>query len=434
MILKIVLLILALVLLFWILCEAIGYVPTNIYISDDFTKEGFIASMIYQKVPSYNGDDMAVNSTLDTDVLRSLRLEEGDAKGELFSKTKELDFYQMNSLIEGIKSRQQIGMSVGDLKFIPVQTSNKGEEDIPLQKALLHLRAAINSSVLRSDFNSPYHAFQPLSLLSFTVIEKASNMQLDYLRYRLNMHLGRPYKTHTFIIYAEVIVDSGNTDDYFYISTIELIGTPVEHLSDIVNDEYRNTLFDRSSPSLDDVFQNFPIIGGYGKPNDDLAIFEAKKAHDNALKSYKCFHPKGNRYGELPYYYTQVACESYHNEIGGIGVWDKPCSSDDECPFWRANVNYENNFGGCDKETMKCQMPLGVQRVGYRKYSKHSTPFCYGCGSTNSQDCCNDQVTPDYMFEGDTQIRRQQSDILEEKGIEANPMISVNGNKIIYSS
>jgi hypothetical protein len=63
-------------------------------------------------------------------------------------------------------------------------------------------------------------------------------------------------------------------------------------------------------------------------------------------------------------------------------VWDKRCKSHKECPFFQANKNYPNYFGGCVDGY--CEMPIGVKRVGYRQYS--GTPLCY------NNSC------PDYAF------------------------------------
>lgn len=45
------------------------------------------------------------------------------------------------------------------------------------------------------------------------------------------------------------------------------------------------------------------------------------------------------------------------------GVWDAPCKLHENCPFFGIKNNY---FGGCVDGY--CQMPIGVERVGYRKY------------------------------------------------------------------
>ncbi len=56
------------------------------------------------------------------------------------------------------------------------------------------------------------------------------------------------------------------------------------------------------------------------------------------------------------------------------GVWDHPCERDDECPFFRAEESGGSAAtyrGGC--AAGYCEMPVGVQRVGFRHYGDAHT-------------------------------------------------------------
>jgi hypothetical protein len=55
------------------------------------------------------------------------------------------------------------------------------------------------------------------------------------------------------------------------------------------------------------------------------------------------------------------------------GTWDARCRRDEECPFFQANLRYPNYHGGCHNGY--CEMPLGVTRVGYTRYT--GMPVCY---------------------------------------------------------
>lgn len=61
-------------------------------------------------------------------------------------------------------------------------------------------------------------------------------------------------------------------------------------------------------------------------------------------------------------------CESSYDLSGNkktrFDVWDKRCKYHTDCPFF----NLENYKGGCN-ENGYCQMPLGVENIGYRKYT-----------------------------------------------------------------
>lgn len=82
---------------------------------------------------------------------------------------------------------------------------------------------------------------------------------------------------------------------------------------------------------------------------------------------------------------------------------DKPCAKNEDCPFYKANKRYPNERGGC--MSGKCEMPVGVKRIGYTQYfdrGQHA-PFCYGC---TDLDCCQTQKVPDYAFSNDKDDRR----------------------------
>jgi hypothetical protein len=119
---------------------------------------------------------------------------------------------------------------------------------------------------------------------------------------------------------------------------------------------------------------------------------------------------------------TQAECEAGTDASGAImgrGVWDRPCLNDYECPFFQANKNYPNTFGGC-KADGRCQLPVGLTHASPRTATESAeSAICYGCvaGSTK---CCIQQsqkthpaygVLPsaDYKFEGDEALRKKYS-------------------------
>ena len=129
---------------------------------------------------------------------------------------------------------------------------------------------------------------------------------------------------------------------------------------------------------------------------------------------------------------SPIACQSADPATGMVGVWDNPCKSDEECPFWRANKNYTNSFGGCQPNG-RCQLPAGLDQyqVGFKKYHKAGVAKteCYNCPRDPLTglprfNCCAAQeaksksvgggmVSPDYRFAGDGQIRNQPAVIKE---------------------
>lgn len=47
------------------------------------------------------------------------------------------------------------------------------------------------------------------------------------------------------------------------------------------------------------------------------------------------------------------------------GLWDAPCTSDDQCPYFQKNLVYPNYRGGC-LDSGWCEMPLGVTQPSFR--------------------------------------------------------------------
>ena len=119
---------------------------------------------------------------------------------------------------------------------------------------------------------------------------------------------------------------------------------------------------------------------------------------------------------------SKIECQSPYSKVGepktNPTFMDKPCKSNADCPYYRANKNYPNDFGRCMSDG-KCQIPLGMLLMGYTKsYARGEyAPFCYGCTNPRDTMCCEDQAvlvarkqstlkSPDYAFEGDTELRQ----------------------------
>jgi hypothetical protein len=123
--------------------------------------------------------------------------------------------------------------------------------------------------------------------------------------------------------------------------------------------------------------------------------------------SYRC-------YGEVTLD-SKALCESPFDPSGEPKVkrtvWDRPCVKDEDCPFYRANTNYNNNRGGCLRGGV-CEMPVGVLRTAFRQFDDNGTggkfsPFCYGCKDPADKTCCKKQDKPDYAFANDFEDRKK---------------------------
>ena len=158
-------------------------------------------------------------------------------------------------------------------------------------------------------------------------------------------------------------------------------------------------------------------------------------ARDQQFKNHRCYGLVNGASQELPAYNDNpIFCKSYHPEVAQVGIWDAPCQINTDCPFYRANKNYPNEFGKCNKETGKCEMPMGVIPIGFTKYGRIE-PDCYNCDmDSNGNKCCGKQAndismrkvgykSPDYIFKGDEHKRLTFGNDLEEVGLQVNPSI-----------
>lgn len=197
------------------------------------------------------------------------------------------------------------------------------------------------------------------------------------------------------------------------------------------------------------MLQNYDLIGIYY--TDQLLMvkgFQPSYSEDDLLKVYNPITPKNaqkvlnkqikdlkqfditNQYScfnmnpddprnTIIFATDKHNCEDKYDFFGRkkpFGYWDKSCKSDKECPYYKANKNYPNKFGKCNKGY--CELPVGVKPIGYHHYfkTKNSKPLCYNCKSkswkatTTLDDCCDKQKDksmypfldgPDYAFKND---------------------------------
>ena len=98
-------------------------------------------------------------------------------------------------------------------------------------------------------------------------------------------------------------------------------------------------------------------------------------------------------------------CENNYN-ISQVynNVINNECKTNNECPFYKKNLNYKNDRGGCINGL--CEFPLNIKRTGYKTYNSKYKPFCGNC-KTNTYFCCEDQKnrklyknlkSPNYLF------------------------------------
>jgi hypothetical protein len=137
----------------------------------------------------------------------------------------------------------------------------------------------------------------------------------------------------------------------------------------------------------------------------------------------KCFDENNNIIFEGPNNLDNInKCQSIITQ-----KWDTPPLNEMECPFYKSNKNYPNDFGTLNNNL--CEMPSNMKRIGYRFYSSdlNNLPLCHNCKtdiiSGDKGTCCDKQldkiqypnlISPDYAFDNDLLLRNKYSDILSK--------------------
>ena len=217
-----------------------------------------------------------------------------------------------------------------------------------------------------------------------------------------------------------------------YINTFSYIGFIKNNIIFITNTKYigRNStdtvllpnFYNPTNITQEIINNNFTNSSKINK--DPSAIVKLSKDHQENYKinnQYACFSTNN----DLLQYYSREKCESQYNEYGkkkDAGIYDKPCKKNEECPFYKENQNYSNDFGGCQIDGY-CELPINMERIGYKYFKNQSSklPLCYNCNSnkfnsiTEINSCCEEQFnknkypflkSPDYSFENDILIRK----------------------------
>ncbi len=283
--------------------------------------------------------------TKDADILRNIRIN----NDVVLSNFQEIDFYQMYDILK--KTRQYVNRGKNnitcDFKY-PVAMANADDMD---KRILSFLIIIINKFYIKSNYFNKYHRISPFRVENYTIYSRDYCHSDKVINYKLNIHIGRhEYSVQKFVIAVDIVVKNGSLTNLenIYLTTLEVIGIYLEQNNGIKSANNMNTIDNKNE------------------------------------EKYKCFYLGG----ELPRHNgKRLNCESYHPEINTIGVFDKPCEQNTDCPY---NSPLQNR-GGCGVDGY-CEMPYGITQIGFTKIYKNSSPLCYN-GACNGNN---------YVFIGDT--------------------------------
>ena len=226
-------------------------------------------------------------------------------------------------------------------------------------------------------------------------------------------------------MYYDIIFDYKNIN--YYVEDIIILGINLEEkiiFSDFLNKGYQldskgvHLSMSDENPGYvsDDYINNYrnlaqKFVDKQSKKNQIFDLGEKKRGF--------CFGKSS---------LDKDSCISY-TEDDGVGIWDTPCKYNEECPFYKQNINYPNNRGGC--KNGYCEMPAGIERLGYKEYSenKASQAICYNCEKDSvckgfdCNKCCDQQndkslypnlKSPDYAFHQDYFERTKYLNLFEK--------------------
>lgn len=279
------------------------------------------------------------------------------------------------------------------------------------------------------------------------------NNLLDYLETgnKFHIRIGRDNKFQFFTLYLDTKMLYSLKDNRFKITINDLVMIDtINNYSLMVDDNaelgYKKPLNLDSNKDINivssakpyNIFDEHDIPQNYFDDKFKIKVLDDRnyeKAVSDRQDKHKCFAVVNGKSQEIPFN-NKMYCESYHTNLEQIGIWDGPCQKNDECPFYKSNKNYNNQLGGC--KDGYCEMPLGVTRIGYKKYTDE--PYCYNCPTGTDSKCCQQQyldskkdesriLSPDLVFVGDCEtdnkMRKNPKNIkeLDKRGLDNCPSI-----------
>ena len=327
---------------------------------------------------------------------------------------KELDILQIDKILTTLLDK---------FRYVETHDVNLNNEEI--QKYLYSYKlikrwilSEISNESLKDEYSIRHVNNYGYKYINDRILSYKVDYRNNIEEYQFIMTIYRENKEHNFIIYFDIIFDSKNIK--YYIKNIVLLGVPYED-SIHFNKYFKNS----KEPIMDSLKEN--ITDKYLEELDENIIKYLEgnsydKNNELREKSYRCFFKDGR---------DKNMCISPSKE-NGVGIWDRPCRYNEDCPFYKKNINYPNNRGGCSDGY--CEMPVNVSLFGYREYSSNADAICYncekdkkpGCKGIECNMCCEDQTDkslypqlngPDYAFENDFQDRINKSDIFRENNI-----------------
>ena len=369
----------------------------------------------YKRLPFKKGTRLLYND-LDEGVLKNFRVNE-----YVNTHSIELDYDKMRDLLNHIENQKNFKLDIDSTKIVVDNKLNKSYiQDKIFKKLVQQINNYYKKLQLDTMFN--YQDTRKYQIKETKVIrdEEPVNYTPDNRMLVFNISIYKELKNYFFTFQVSCLYNINQL--VFSVEEINIIG--IQEAEKLV---FNKTYPVKQEHCILDKPDSFNSQLTYCHPNKlkkndrGLALFEQEfnknelqkfyqdkkdeELRDREFKKHKCFLKKG---------FNESTCKSYSFEKKTFGVWDKPCNKNIECPFYRANKNYDNKRGGCINGY--CEMPKNVKRIGHKYFDPKQKPFCHNCERENCVGeecftCCQEQhkkenkyqnlKSADYIFDKD---------------------------------
>ena len=361
------------------------------------------------------------------------------AKGKYYTIKDEISYYEVENILKEFRTKytyfkfNKKVYVIKDIKYQSIEISTYISQT--LRYLLLNFLVEFNVKVKKANLNK-YHPFTPFKIINVNLMRLLYNEQINVYRFVLTSELYRQ-KRNSINMYMEIIYKSDK--DIIIYDKIYNMGVRLDEqiaFNKIANKKNNNYLsihdFTNEKAETD-----HKII----KEDEDINEFLKKREEeydlDFYLSQFKCYNPNAPN-GIDRDSVTREDCLSYSHQYKCPGKWDIPCQTNDECPFYKANKNYENERGGCNDGY--CEMPVNVGNVGHH-YMDKNKPICYNCKKIGDNknckgiqcnQCCEEQKnrymypeldTPDFAFDDDYAARVNHQEILATRNLLPNKLL-----------
>ena len=243
-----------------------------------------------------------------------------------------------------------------------------------------------NIEAKKSNYDLPYHAWTNYVITDYQLIQIKYHKILNLYYYTFIVEIFRKNKHSGYSIYLDMYFRPEKTQ--IWISKAILMGVIPQ--SEIVfkdlnyfnfkpgnkKGELYSNIEDAKNQILDNTYDKMKEYE-YRNKNTQSVSFDILTRDFDLQSNRKCFKPFNEGYPDAK---TSNDCLSIDPKLSKTGIWDKECKTNDECPFYKANKNYPNEFGGCFNGY--CELPVGMNKIGFKHYTKDK-PMCYNCNLKN---------------------------------------------------